>query len=233
MPCSYAYFIAKWIFLGWIRNVWAKYHSLVAGVRREVARDAMFMGEVKRKEKDRASNARDKTQKKAIAFLQQQESDFKSGGQGGMNPHKAKKRKEKWFSGAWRCEHPELHSVFYVLPYLKLRLSLVLIMCTCFFSVQLIWWNVLDFVSCFPAYPWILSSQVQCLCTLACSPFHTYTVVRSALRSCPCFLPSYLLVSIFRSDVKTFWIKTHATAVKLFGRTGPLHFLSALNSSRY
>jgi len=60
-----------------------------------VARDAAFMGEVKRKERDRAGAARDKTQKKAIAFLQQQESDFKSGGQGGMNPHKSKKRKQR------------------------------------------------------------------------------------------------------------------------------------------
>jgi nucleolar protein 14 len=52
------------------------------------------MAEVKRKEKQRAATARDKTQKRAIAFLEQQESDFKSGGQGGMNPHLKKKRKE-------------------------------------------------------------------------------------------------------------------------------------------
>lgn len=51
------------------------------------------MGEVRRQEKVRAANVRDKTQKRAIAFLEQQESDFKSGGQGGMNPHLKKRKK--------------------------------------------------------------------------------------------------------------------------------------------
>ena len=61
-------------------------------MKREVTRDATFMAEVRRKEKARAANKRDKTQTRAIAFLEQQESDFKSGGQGGMNPHKKKRK---------------------------------------------------------------------------------------------------------------------------------------------
>jgi hypothetical protein len=50
------------------------------------------MGEVRRKEKVRAANARDVKAKRALAFLQQQEADFKSGGQAGMNPHKKKQK---------------------------------------------------------------------------------------------------------------------------------------------
>lgn len=68
--------------------------SCYAALKRELSRDAAFMGEVKRKEKARAANVRDQTQKCAIAFLQQQASDGKSGGQGGMNPHLKKKRQE-------------------------------------------------------------------------------------------------------------------------------------------
>lgn len=50
------------------------------------------MGEVRRKEKDRTAAARDVKARRAISFLQQQEADFKSGGQGGMNPHKKKRK---------------------------------------------------------------------------------------------------------------------------------------------
>jgi nucleolar protein 14 len=64
-------------------------------MKREITRDAAFMGEEKRKEKERAKNARDKTQKRAIAFLEQQEADAKSGGQAGMNPHLKQKRAAK------------------------------------------------------------------------------------------------------------------------------------------
>ena len=63
-----------------------------AGLKRELAADSLFMGEVRRKEKVRAADARDVKAKRAIAFLEQQESDFKSGGQSGMNPHKKKKK---------------------------------------------------------------------------------------------------------------------------------------------
>jgi hypothetical protein len=65
-----------------------------AALRRELTKDSAFIGEVRWQEKQREANARDKKQKRAIAFLEQQESDFKSGGQGGMNPHKKRKRKE-------------------------------------------------------------------------------------------------------------------------------------------
>ena len=65
-----------------------------AALTREVARDAMFMGEVKRKERLRAATLRDCTQKRAISFLEQQEADFKSGGQASMNPHLKEKRKK-------------------------------------------------------------------------------------------------------------------------------------------
>jgi nucleolar protein 14 len=61
-------------------------------MKREVTRDAVFMGVERRKEKERAASARDKTQKRAIAFLEQQEADMKSGGQAGMNPHLRQKR---------------------------------------------------------------------------------------------------------------------------------------------
>lgn len=61
-------------------------------MKRELAADSLFMGEVRRKEKVRAADARDVKAKRAIAFLEQQESDFKSGGQSGMNPHKKKKK---------------------------------------------------------------------------------------------------------------------------------------------
>lgn len=63
-----------------------------AALKRELSRDAAFMGEVRRQEKERKANARDKKAKRAMAFLDQQEADFKSGGQGGMNPHKKNKR---------------------------------------------------------------------------------------------------------------------------------------------
>jgi nucleolar protein 14 len=65
--------------------------SLRAAQKRELARDAAFMGEVRRKEKLAAAAKRDKTQMRALAFLEQQEADFKSGGQGDMNPHRKKK----------------------------------------------------------------------------------------------------------------------------------------------
>lgn len=61
---------------------------MCVAMKRELSRDASFMGEVRRKEK---ANARDKKAKRAMSFLEQQESDFKSGGQGGMNPHKKKR----------------------------------------------------------------------------------------------------------------------------------------------
>lgn len=63
-----------------------------AALKRELTADSAFMGEVRRKEKVRTANARDVKAKRAIAFLEQQESDFKSGGQSGMNPHKKKKK---------------------------------------------------------------------------------------------------------------------------------------------
>ena len=61
-------------------------------MKRELAADSLFMGEVRRNEKARTANARDVKAKRAIAFLEQQESDFKSGGQSGMNPHKKKRK---------------------------------------------------------------------------------------------------------------------------------------------
>lgn len=67
-------------------------HAVFAALKRELSRDAAFMGEVRRKEKDRKATARDKSAKRAMAFLEQQEADFKSGGQGGMNPHKKKQK---------------------------------------------------------------------------------------------------------------------------------------------
>lgn len=63
-----------------------------AALKRELSRDAAFMGEVRRKEKDRTAAARDVKARRAISFLHQQEADFKSGGQGGMNPHKKKRK---------------------------------------------------------------------------------------------------------------------------------------------
>lgn len=80
---------------GLARNVAAQHadmRSSVAALKRELAADSLFMGEVRRQRKVQTANARDVKAKRAIAFLEQQESDFKSGGQGGMNPHKKKKK---------------------------------------------------------------------------------------------------------------------------------------------
>ena len=66
--------------------------SRCAALKRELSRDSAFMGEVRRKERERKANARDKKAKRAMAFLEQQEADFRSGGQGGMNPHKKRQK---------------------------------------------------------------------------------------------------------------------------------------------
>lgn len=64
------------------------------GAVRELRKDAAFMSGVKDREKASQQNAFDASARKAMAFLQQQEADFKSGGQGGMwNKNKNKKRR--------------------------------------------------------------------------------------------------------------------------------------------
>ena len=70
-------------------------HRACAALKRELSRDAAFMGEARRQERMRAAAARDRTARRDLAFLEQQEADFRSGGQGGMNPHRASKKKAK------------------------------------------------------------------------------------------------------------------------------------------
>ena len=54
------------------------------GAMRELRKDAVFLSDEKEKEKAEARAERAGAYQKAMSFLQQQESDFKSGGQGGM-----------------------------------------------------------------------------------------------------------------------------------------------------
>ena len=61
------------------------------GAIRELRKDAAFMAAVRDQEKARLQARLDNSAKRAISFLQQQESDFKSGGQGGMWKKKKKK----------------------------------------------------------------------------------------------------------------------------------------------
>lgn len=61
------------------------------GAIRELRKDAVFMAGVRDQEKHRLQTRLDNSAKRAMSFLQQQESDFKSGGQGGM----WKKKKQK------------------------------------------------------------------------------------------------------------------------------------------
>jgi len=61
------------------------------GAIRELRKDAAFMAAVRDQEKARLQARLDTSAKRAISFLQQQESDFKSGGQGGMWKKKRKK----------------------------------------------------------------------------------------------------------------------------------------------
>ena len=61
------------------------------GAIRELRKDAVFMADVRDREKTKLQNRLDQSAKRAISFLQQQESDFKSGGQGGMWKKKKKK----------------------------------------------------------------------------------------------------------------------------------------------
>lgn len=61
------------------------------GAIRELRKDAVFMAGVRDEEKRRLQTRLDNSAKRAISFLQQQESDFKSGGQGGMWKKKKKK----------------------------------------------------------------------------------------------------------------------------------------------
>jgi len=61
------------------------------GAIRELRRDASFMADVRDREKEKKQGELDGSARRAMAFLQQQEADFKSGGQGGM--WKKKKRK--------------------------------------------------------------------------------------------------------------------------------------------
>ena len=61
------------------------------GAIRELRKDAAFMAGVRDREKHNLQARLDNSAKRAISFLQQQESDFKSGGQGGMWKKKKKK----------------------------------------------------------------------------------------------------------------------------------------------
>jgi hypothetical protein len=54
------------------------------GAMRELRKDAVFLSDEKDKEKAQAKAERAGAFQKNMSFLQQQESDFKSGGQGGM-----------------------------------------------------------------------------------------------------------------------------------------------------
>ena len=61
------------------------------GAIRELRKDAAFMAGVRDQEKRNLQNKLDNSAKRAMSFLQQQESDFKSGGQQGMWKKKKKK----------------------------------------------------------------------------------------------------------------------------------------------
>jgi nucleolar protein 14 len=61
------------------------------GAMRELRRDGAFMAGVRDKEKAAGQEERDVSARRAMSFLQQQESDFKSGGQSGMWKKKKKK----------------------------------------------------------------------------------------------------------------------------------------------
>lgn len=51
---------------------------------RELRKDAVFLSDEKDKEKAQTQAERAGAYQKAVSILQQQEADFKSGGQGGM-----------------------------------------------------------------------------------------------------------------------------------------------------
>ena len=61
------------------------------GAMRELRRDAAFLGEERDKERQSHKAQRKGLIRKNNAFLQQQEADFKSGGQGGMWKRRSKK----------------------------------------------------------------------------------------------------------------------------------------------
>lgn len=61
------------------------------GAMRELRKDAVFMGGQSGKEKAERRAAQKKTLRANSAWLQKQEQDFKSGGQGGMWKKKRKK----------------------------------------------------------------------------------------------------------------------------------------------
>ena len=62
------------------------------GAIRELRKDASFMADVRDREKERLHSRLDDSQKRAISFLQQQQADFKSGGQSGMWKKNKKKK---------------------------------------------------------------------------------------------------------------------------------------------
>ncbi len=64
------------------------------GAIRELRKDAVFMSEQRDRERAQVDKERMASQKSFYAELQRQESDMKSGGQGGMNPHLKKKGKK-------------------------------------------------------------------------------------------------------------------------------------------
>jgi nucleolar protein 14 len=61
------------------------------GAMRELRKDTAFMAGVRDRERAGAGAERDKSARRAMAFLQQQEADFKSGGQGGMWKKRSRK----------------------------------------------------------------------------------------------------------------------------------------------
>lgn len=61
------------------------------GAMRELRKDAAFLGEEHRKEKDAQRSELKRGLQKNTAWLQKLESDFRSGGQGGMWKKKRKK----------------------------------------------------------------------------------------------------------------------------------------------
>lgn len=63
------------------------------GALRELRRDATFMADVRDTERAKVDAERMANQKRFYSELQAFESDMRSGGQGGLNPHLKKKKK--------------------------------------------------------------------------------------------------------------------------------------------
>lgn len=65
------------------------------GAMKELRKDAVFMSRVRESERTKVDKERMESERKFYKELNAFEQDWKSGGQGGMNPHLKKKKRQK------------------------------------------------------------------------------------------------------------------------------------------